>query len=195
MMVSLGKMRGKTRGLVLMGLLLSAPALAEGTGPKAGPAQPSARKAEKERLRDQIIDKLRAERMWKLTETLKLDEPTAARLFPLLAKFEDQERALGKERGPIARDLRDAITAPNPDQTRINGLVEKLISIRARRQALEAEKLTAVRKVLTPVQMGKLMLVAPSIDQGFRERIREALQTARQAGDLRRPGPGADDWP
>src|SRR5688572_30076328 len=189
-MVSQGKMRGKTRGLVLIGLLLSAPALAEGPGPKV-PAQAGQRKAEKERLREQIIDQLRTERMWKLTETLKLDEPTAARLFPLLARFDDQERALGKERGPIARELRDAISAPNPDQTRINGLVEKLIAIRARRQALEAEKLTAVRKVLTPVQMGKLMLVAPKIDEGFRQRIREGLETARQAGDLRRPAPGA----
>jgi Spy/CpxP family protein refolding chaperone len=188
--------RAIVRGCLLAGLLLSTPALAEGPRPASVPAQPGERKAEKERLREQIIDKLRAERMWKLTETLKLDEPTAARLFPLLAKFEDQERALGKERGPVARDLRDAITAANPDQTRINGLVEKLMGIRARRQALEAEKLAAVRKVLTPVQMGKLMLVAPKIDEGFRERIREALQTARQAGDLRgRPAPGADEWP
>ena len=165
---------------MLVALLLSTPALAEGPRPAAVPPAAGERKAEKERLREQIIDKLRAERMWKLTETLKLDEPTAARLFPLLAKFEDQERAIGKERAPIARDLRDAITAPTPDQTRINALVEKLMAIRARRQALEAEKLAAVRKVLTPVQMGKLMLVAPKIDEGFRERIREALQTARQ---------------
>jgi Spy/CpxP family protein refolding chaperone len=185
--------KGKLIGLVLVGLALSAPALAE--GPPPAKQTQNARKAEKERLREQIIDKLRAERMWKLTETLKLDEPTAARLFPLLARFEDQERALGQERGPIARELRDAINVPTPDQNRINGLVEKLMGIRARRQALEAEKLAAVRKVLTPVQMGKLMLVAPKIDEGFRERIREALQTARQAGELRRPGPGADDWP
>ena len=43
--------------------------------------------------------------------------------------------------------------------------------------------------------MGKLLLVAPKIDEGFRERIKEALQTARQAGDLRgrQPHPGADD--
>jgi Spy/CpxP family protein refolding chaperone len=192
----MGIMRGYARlsGL-LAALLLASPALADGPRP-AG--QPGERKLEKERLREQIIDKLRAERMWKLTEALKLDEPTAARLFPLLAKFDDQERAIGKERGPIVRDLRDALDAASADSTRINGLVDRLMSIRGRRQALEAEKLAAVRKVLTPAQMGKLLLLAPRIDEGFRERIREAVQSARQAGELRgKPGPPADDlnWP
>jgi Spy/CpxP family protein refolding chaperone len=179
-------------------LLLAGPVRAEGPRPAGQPAKPGERKAEKERLREQIIDKLRAERMWKLTEALKLDEPTAARLFPLLAKFDDQERAIGKERGPIVRDLRDALGAPSPDSNRINALVEHLMSIRARRQALEAEKLASVRKVLSPAQMGKLLLLAPRIDEGFRERIREAVQQARQAGELRgKPGAPADDlnWP
>src|SRR3954447_9681020 len=102
------------------------PALAEGPRPPGQPGQPGERKVDKEHLREQIIDKLRAERMWKLTEALKLDEATAARLFPLLAKFDDQERAIGKERGPIVRALRDAVDAASPDANRINGLVEKL---------------------------------------------------------------------
>jgi hypothetical protein len=180
---------------LLAGLLLAGPALAEGPRPAGQPAQPGERKAEKERLREQIIDKLRAERAWKLTEALKLDEPTAAKLFPLLAKFDDQERAIGKERGPIVRELRDVLDGPHPDANRINGLVERLMSIRTRRQALEAEKLAAVRKVLTPAQMGKLMLLAPRIDEGFRERIREAVQSARKTGELRRAGSDDLAWP
>src|SRR3954447_997516 len=175
------------------------PALAEGPRPPGQPGQPGERKAEKERLREQIIDKLRAERMWKLTEALKLDEPTAARLFPLLAKFDDQERAIGKERGPILRDLRDALVAPTQDTNRINGLVDRLMGIRAHRQALEAEKLASVRKVLSPAQMGKLLLLAPKIDEGFRERIREAVQMARRTGELGgRPRDGQNEdltWP
>ena len=189
----------KLRGLVLAGLLVSLPVAFPALAGDPRPAAKSAageRKGDKERLREQIIDKLRTERMWKLTEALKLDEPTAARLFPLLAKFDDQERALGKERGPIARDLRDALDAAKPDSPRIDGLVEHLMGIRARRQAMEAEKLAAVRKVLTPVQMGKLLLLAPKIDEGFRQRIREAVQAARQTGELgSQPRAGDPDWP
>lgn len=185
-------------GGLLTALLLAGTARAEGPRPPGQQPKQAERKAEKERLREQIIDKLRAERMWKLTEALKLDEATAAKLFPLLAKFDDQERALGKERGPIVRELRDALDAPTPDNNRLNGLVEHLMGIRARRQALEAEKLAAVRKVLTAAQMGKLMLLAPKIDEGFRERIREAVQAARQSGELRGKGRAAADdanWP
>jgi hypothetical protein len=175
-----------TKGLVgaaLVGLLLSAPARAEGPRPVAPAAE---RKVDKERLREQIMDKLRAERMWKLTEALKLDEVTAARLFPLLAKFDDTERAIAKERGPLARELRDTLDAPTPDGNRVSGLVDRLIEIRKRRQALEIEKLSAVRKVLSPTQMGKLLLLAPKIDEGFRDRIRQAVQAARQSGELSR---------
>jgi hypothetical protein len=186
---------------LLAGLLADGPALAEGPAPAPAPpagVRPKAaeRKAEKERLREQIIDKLRAERMWRLTEALRLDEPTAARLFPLMAKYDEQEKALGKERGEIVRDLRAALDAMNADSARIDGLVDRLISIRTRRQAMEAEKLTALRKVLTPSQMGKLMLLAPKIDEGFRERIRDAVQAARAAARNPPAPPAAGtDWP
>jgi Spy/CpxP family protein refolding chaperone len=168
---------------LLLGLAIfsvTAPAVA------AEPANPNKaeRKAEKERLRDQIVDKFRTERMWELTNALKLDQATAARLFPLLSKYDDEERALSKERNPIARDLRDALEAPNPVSSRINGLVDKLLGIRARRQAMEMEKLNAIRKVLTPAQMGKLLMVAPAIEEGFRDRIKTAVQAARRGGDL-----------
>ena len=183
-------------------LLLGGPVLAQAPRPPAAAPAPGAegRKAERERLRAQIIDQLRAERMWKLTEALKLDEATAARLFPLLSKYDEQERALGQERGQIVRELRDLVDAPNPDQPRISALVDRLVSVRTRRQAMENEKMAAVRRVLTPAQMAKLMLLAPRIDDGFRQRIREAVQTARQAarGNDRGEGRGRRDdldWP
>jgi len=169
------------RVLMLVGLL-TAPALPIA----AQPPPKGERKAEKERLRDQIIDKFRAERMWELTNALKLDEATAARLFPLLSKYDDDERAIAKERGPLAKDLREALDAPTPDSARINGLVDKLLAIKTRRQALEAEKLGAMRKILTPAQMGKMVLVAPAIEEGFRDRIKTAVQAARRGGDLPR---------
>jgi Spy/CpxP family protein refolding chaperone len=174
----------RTRVLALAGLLWAGPLSAADQAPP-NPNKVE-RKAEKERLRDQIVDKFRTERMWELTNALKLDQATAARLFPLLSKYDDEERAIAKERGPLARDLRDALDAANPDGTRINGLVDKLLGIRQRRQAMELEKLTAIRKVLTPAQMGKLVLVAPAIEEGFRDRIKTAVQAARRGGDLPR---------
>lgn len=137
-------------------------------------------RTQREELRAQIVDKLRAERMWKLTDGLKLDEATAAKLFPLLSKYDDQDRALGRERGETFHELKDLLKVPNPDAVRVEALVNKLMTVRTRRQALESEKLVAIRKVLSPVQMGKFMMIAPRIDDDFRDRIREAIESARQ---------------
>jgi Spy/CpxP family protein refolding chaperone len=191
-------------------LLMSVLALAGGTAPAAAPrparsdekndsrteaksAEHKGSSAERERLRDQIFDQMRAERMWRLTDALKLDEASAAKVFPLLSKYDEQERTLGHERGQTYRDLRDATEAATPDTPRIGALVDKLLALRARRQALEAEKVTALRKVLTPVQMAKMMLLVPRIEDGFRQRIHEAIdgtrdEAANPAPDrLRRP--------
>src|SRR5262245_21859013 len=59
----------------------------------------------KDRLREEVIDQMRALRMWKVTEELKLDEAGAAKVFPLLARFDDKIRELGKSRRETMRVL------------------------------------------------------------------------------------------
>ena len=139
-------------------------------------------KADREKLRQEILDQFRAMRMWTLTEELKLDEPTAARLFPLLSRYDDLERDLGKERGQTMRTLRELLAMPTPDTPQIEALVDKLTSLRARRHTLEAEKTAALRRVLSPVQMAKMLMLAPRIDEGFRRRIHEAMGKDDAAG-------------
>lgn len=136
-------------------------------------------RANEEQLRDQIFDQMRADRMWKLTDALKLDEAAAARVFPLLSKYDDQERNLGHDRAQTFRELRQAIEAPAPDGARINTLIDRLLALRARRQALGTEKNRELRKMLTPVQMAKLMMITPRLDEGFRQRIHEAIDGQR----------------
>jgi Spy/CpxP family protein refolding chaperone len=148
-------------------------ALAAGKGPPGGASDKA---GEREKLRDQIFDQLRAERMWKLTDALKLDEATAAKLFPLLSKFDEQERNLGRERGETHRELRAATEAPSPDNARLETLIDKLIVLRGRRHDLEVEKLAAIRKVLKPLQMAKLMMLVPRMDESFRRRIHDAIE-------------------
>jgi Spy/CpxP family protein refolding chaperone len=161
-------------------LLLAALAAGGGVSGKAHRAEAgTGRKANEEQLRDQIFDQMRADRMWKLTDALKLDEATAARVFPLLSKYDDQERTLGQDRAQAFRELRQAIEAAAPDGARINTLVDRLIALRARRQALGTEKTRELRKMLTPVQMAKLMIITPRLEEGFRQRIHDAIDGQR----------------
>lgn len=129
----------------------------------------------RERLMDQALDQMRALRVWKITEELKLDEATAAKLFPLLASYDEQMRPLGRERQQTHRALREALGQPTPDAPRIDALVDALLANRARMTALEDDRVKATRKVLTSVQHAKLLLLMPKIEEDFRRRIREAM--------------------
>ena len=177
--------------MTLATLTLMLAALATGGGVagsvpgKVARGEPGGRKANEERLRDQIFDQMRADRMWKLTDALKLDEATAARVFPLLSKYDDHERTLGNDRAETLRELRQTIEGPAPDGARINTLIDRLIALRARRQALGMEKTKELRKMLTPVQMAKLMIITPRLEEGFRQRIHDALDGKRDEPSAR----------
>src|SRR5262245_15728481 len=154
---------------------LEATAAAQPAGSAPPPPMRERRREAREQLRRQVMDQMRTMRMWRITEELRLDEATAAKLFPLLSKYDDRERELGKERPQIVRELRQALDSPNPDGPRIDRLVTRLLEIRTRRQALEQEKIAAMRKILSPAQMGKLVLLLPRIEESLRNRIRDAI--------------------
>ncbi len=151
-------------------------------GLAAAPASAQAPPGDHEKLREEVIAQMRTMRMWKMTEELKLDEATAAKLFPLMARFDDQERQIGRERAETMAALRDLVALPNPDAKKIGELIDRVLATRGRRHALETEKMKAMRQVLSPVQQAKLVLLVPRFEEGFRQRIRETLDGAREPG-------------
>src|SRR5512144_1802637 len=92
---------------------LAAPAIAQ-PAPR-GPVD------QQQNRREAIKKKIRALRAYTLTEELVLDETTAGKLFPLLAKYDDITDKLLGQRVDLARRLRDA------DQLRDRKAVDKLI--------------------------------------------------------------------
>ncbi len=136
----------------------------------------------KEHLRREVIDQMQTMRMWKITEELKLNEAMAAQVFPLLARLDERERDIARERGDIFRGLRAELDASAPNNGRINAFIDRFIANRARKVALEQEKVTSLRKVLSPVQQAKILMLLPRIDEGFRHRIRETMMRGRGPG-------------
>jgi Spy/CpxP family protein refolding chaperone len=168
------------------------PAAAEGAANSDG--NRDRRPPAKEHLREQVIEQWRAMRMWKITDELKLDEVTAAKVFPVLARVDDQERELGKERMEIHRALRDEMANPAPDNAKLSALLDKMLANRARRHVLEDERVKSIRKVLTPVQQAKLILLIPTIDGEFRQKIRDTIERSREGGgEASTAAPGSGD--
>jgi hypothetical protein len=178
--------------LCLALVLLAEPAIAQ--PPPADPADPRARITEAERaarraarnkLRDEVMDQMRTMRMWKLTKDLKLDQAAAARVFPVLAQFDERGKEIFRERWGLAREVQDQIRSEKPDEARLHKLIDKLQENQRRRNALDEERFTALRQALTPVQQARLLLLLPRIDDEFRQRIREAIRAQKTGQSLR----------
>jgi Spy/CpxP family protein refolding chaperone len=148
-------------------------------------ASPGADNRTPEQLRKEVLERMRALRAWKIVEALKLDEATSARLFPILARYDDREMEIAAERHEIMRDLRAATEAPHPDDAHLTATLNKLLANRAKERALHDDRVRDVRKVLTPVQQAKLVLLLPRMERDFAGWIHEA---SGRAG----PGPGDD---
>jgi len=126
---------------------------------------------------------MRALRAWRIVDALKLDEATSARLFPILSKYDDREMALATERRDARRLLRAEVEAVRPDEGRLNAAINRLLANRERQRAMEDERVKELRKVLTPVQQAKLILLLPRLEHEFAQRVQQAAEQQRRLGD------------
>ena len=95
---------------------------------------------------------------------------------------------IAAERHVIMRELREDTEAAHPDDARLTATLNKLLANRAAQRALHDDRIKDVRKVLTPVQQAKLVLLLPRMEHDFAGWIHEA--SGRGGGG---PGPGGDD--
>ena len=161
---------------VLMGTAVAAAAApASAQGPHRGPAAAPAGgdKRSSDQLRKEVLERMRALRAWRIVEELKLDETASARLFPILAKYDEQELALAAERRDIAQELRGLLASPRPDDAKLTAAIERMLANRVKRHALKDERIKELRKVLTPVQQATLVLLLPQLEREFAQFIRD----------------------
>src|SRR5262249_11502797 len=133
-----------------------------------------------DQLRTEVLERMRALRAWRIVDALKLDQATSAKLFPILSKYDDREMALAGERRDVARSLRAEVQAARPDEGRLNAAINRLLANRERQRAMEDERVKELRKVLTPVQQAKLILLLPRIEREFSRRVQQAAAEQRQ---------------
>jgi hypothetical protein len=131
----------------------------------AAPAEKEHRNAEQ--LRKEVLERMRALRAWRIVEELKLDEATSARLFPILAKFDEREMALATEKRDIVREMRAQLDAPKPDESRLAKSIDRLLANRVKRHALQDERFKELRKALSATQQAKLALLLPRLERDF----------------------------
>lgn len=162
--------------VVLLALFVAVPAV----------AQPAAQVDRREKIKKRI----RALRAYTLTEELKLDEATAGKLFPLLARYDDEFDKLAATRADLQKRLATADQLKDPKQ------VDKLIDDAAATQRAlwdtETKRLAELRKILTPAQVARALVIIPALERRIQNQLRRvANKKAAQMDD----GDDDDDGP
>ena len=156
-----------------------APAPAPGPAPAPAPAPPNAQR------REEIKKKIRSLRAYALTTELSLDEKTGSRLWPVLARYDDEIDKLIQQRVDLQRRLAAADQLKDPRAQ--DRLVDEAIANQKAFWSVEERRLAELRKILTPAQTARLLVVLPAFERKIQNQLRRAI--------VRRPAPGQGQDP
>jgi cytochrome c556 len=151
------------------------PDFAPGNGP--GHNRPT------EQQREEVRKKVEAIRLARLTETLQLDEKTAAKFIPVITAIEQKRRALTKENQETIRELKIMLHANPPDDAKLKAAIGAIEKNRREIYSLRDKEFSAARDNLTVTQMARYLL----FNQEFQQEMRGMVEGARHP---RHGGPG-----
>jgi hypothetical protein len=152
-------------------------------------AQPAPDKAAQRR--EKIKERIRALRAYTLTAELQLDEQTAAKLFPVLAKFDNEFDKLLQDRLDIQRRLESAGTVK--DTKVVDKLIDEAVANQRALWDTEDKRLAQLRKILTPTQTARVLIVLPAMERKIQNQLRRAVQRQQRKAANQPVDPYADD--
>ncbi|HXU74697.1 MAG TPA: hypothetical protein VN947_35620 [Polyangia bacterium] len=125
--------------------------------------------------RAQVRQRITEFAMTQIQSQLGLDAPTLQRFRAVADKYEPQIAGLHKEMGMAMKELRAQLAAAQPDDARLSQLADTVVNDRSKVQALEAQRTTDNRRVLTPAQFAKLIVVWPQINRQVKIEMYKAM--------------------
>jgi hypothetical protein len=123
--------------------------------------------------REAIKKRIRVLRAATLTDELNLDEKALSRVLPVLAKYDDVTEDLLKKR----LDIHGRLTAADPvkDPRGVDRIVDEAIANQKAFWQLEEQRLAELRKILTPGQIARLLIVLPEFERRIQNQLRRAM--------------------
>jgi hypothetical protein len=128
--------------------------------------------------RAEIRRKIETVRIWRLTETLKLDANTGARLSSLLSSLDQQRRAIQREQAGTLIMLQQSLISPKIEESRIKSDLDKLEKNYRAMQDLKNKEMSGLKKILTIEQQGRYVI----FQQEFMREMRRMIRGARGNG-------------
>ncbi len=132
--------------------------------------------------RDEIRKKIEAIRIWRMTEELKLDADTSAKLASLLSPIEQKRREIIRERIETMRNLREILKAEKPEEAKIKPLLNRLENNHRALQELKNAESKGIKEILTIEQQARFLIFQREFEREMRETIAQA-RGGRHRGD------------
>lgn len=170
--------------MLLAGLASGARAQQQAPGPQGGGPRYDRLT---EQQREVVRKKVEAVRLARLTETLQLDEKTAAKFIPVITAIEQKRRQLMKENQETMRELKIMLHASPPDESKLKIAINAIEKTRHEIASLREKEYSAARDNLTVTQMARYLL----FNQDFQREMRGMVEGARHP----RRGPGKGGGP
>jgi hypothetical protein len=160
------------------GLLAAASLSFAQQGPAGGPADESlgpGGNAPTEAQREEVRKKVEAVRLWKLTEALKLDANTSAKLSAFLNPFDQQRQEIWREQMMTMRELRTLLQSSKPNEAKLKAALDKLEKNQHSMQEVKNREFSGLKNILTTEQQARYLL----FQQEFRHEMRGMISGAR----------------
>jgi Spy/CpxP family protein refolding chaperone len=153
-----------------------------------------------EQQREVVRKKMDAVRIARMTETLKLDEKTAATFIPVITALEQKRRELYKGKHEIMQEMRFLLQASPPDEGKLKAAINRIEKNRQEITALRDKELDAARSHLTIVQAARYIIFSHEFQKEMRGMMDESRggRTGRNAGGRKQgmaPGRGPGQGP
>ena len=172
--------------LMLLGGLAASAEAQQAPGPQGG--RPDGGRPT-EQQREEVRKKVEAVRLARLTETLQLDEETAAKFIPAITAIEQKRRALMKENHEAIRELKVMLHATPPDEAKLKIAIDAIEKNRHEIFSLRDKEFSAAKDSLTVTQMARYLI----FNQEFQQEMRGMMEGARhprRGGSGKGGGPG-----
>ncbi len=160
--------------LVLLAVVLAAPVRAQET-PEPSPDN-----------RDEALQRIEMLRLFRLTEVLELNEDEAARVFPVIRRYDRSYQDLQEKREQFMHELQLQLASGAPDRAALSRLVDEVLTQEREAMRVRNEEFKELKKILTPEQYAKYLI----FDARFREDLNRLLDDIRRHRQQRRH-PGA----
>ncbi len=124
----------------------------------------------------------------RVSEALDLDEEQASQLRQTLSASREERVDVLRRRAALRRELDRSIAQANPDQARIQQLLDQRLALERRQAQIGQDEEARLGEFMTPVQKARFMYLRQRMAQALRDRARQANQQRPQQRPRRPTG-------